>query len=214
MNNAKEILQGISDIILVSNELNIKAYIWGGYVQDIMEGKILREHGDIDMFIENMDKNINKLIKKLKTKNFICSYYSDMQMLILNKNNIKATLNPIIFKNTTAIWKHIGEQGFISFPKEWLDMEYKEFQGIYVLTAGYKFEYCIRTIIKYTNPNWENRIREKDIQAKEYYKKILLKNNINGEELLKKIWSYNPYWLKDGYTGYEKPVLVIGKEYK
>jgi tRNA nucleotidyltransferase/poly(A) polymerase len=61
MNNEKEILQGISDIISVSNELNIKAYIWGGYVQDIMEGKILREHGDIDMFIENMDKNVNEL---------------------------------------------------------------------------------------------------------------------------------------------------------
>jgi hypothetical protein len=139
MNNEKEILQDISDIISVSNELNIKAYIWGGYVQDIMEGKILREHGDIDMFIENMDKNVNELIKKLKTKDFICSYYGDMQMLILNKNNIKATLNPIIFRNATAIWKHIGDQGFFSFPKEWLDTEYKEFQGINVLTAGYKF---------------------------------------------------------------------------
>jgi hypothetical protein len=179
-----------------------------------MEGKMLREHGDIDMFIENMDKNINELLSKLKTKQFTCSYYDDMQMLKLNKNNVKIIINPIIFENATAIWKHIGEQGFVIFPKEWLDTEYKEFHGINVLTSGYKFEYCIRTIMKYTNPNWENRIRDKDIQAKEYYEKILLENNIKGEELLDKIWSYNPYWLKDGYNGYENPVLVIGREYK
>jgi hypothetical protein len=36
---------------------------------------------------------------------------------------------------------------------------------------------------------------------------------LDPKELLKMIWSYNPYWLKEGYNGYEAPVLVLGKDY-
>lgn len=210
----KEDIKRISDIIQFSNELNIKSYVWGGYVQDIMEGKILRKHGDIDMFIENMDKNIDSLINKLENKNYTCSYHNDIKMLKLEKDNVKTTINPIIFNNKTAIWKHIGDQGFICFPKEWLDIEFRQFYGINILTSGIKFEYCVRKIIKHMNPNWKIRTRKKDIIANEYYKSKLLENNIEPDELMEKIWGYNPFWLKDGYNGYEAPVLVIGKDYK
>jgi hypothetical protein len=210
----KEYLQNVSEIMEISRELNIKAYIWGGLVQDIIEGKFLREHGDIDIFIENMDTEINKIINKLEKLNYECTYSTEMQMLNAKKDNIRTTMNPIIFDKKVAIWKHIGEQGFINFPKEWLDNEYRNFYNIKVLTAGYKFEYCVRKTIKHMNPNWENRIREKDIKAIEYYEKIILDNNIRPGELLEKIWGYNPYWIKDGYNGYEPPVLVLGKEYK
>ena len=64
------------------------------------------------------------------------------------------------------------------------------------------------------NPNWTNKIREKDILAKEYYCKKLFENNIRVEELMEKIWAYNPFWFKEGYNGYEAPILVIGKDYK
>jgi hypothetical protein len=189
-------------------------YTWGGFVQDIIEGEILREHKDIDMFIENMDSKIDDILNELNAKKYKCLYADNIQMLILEKNNIEIAINPIVFKNETAIWKHIGELGFICFPKEWLDIEYKNFYGLNILTSGYKLEYCLRIILKETNPLWKNKIREKDILAKEYYGKKLLENNIKAEELLEKIWSYNPYWFKNGYKGYEPPVLVIGKDYK
>ena len=211
-NKTKEILEFIADIVTFSNELDLKSYIWGGFVQDILEGKILREHGDIDMFIENLDINIDNLEYKFKSKDYDCKYHKDIQMLNLGKNKIKATINPIKFNNKTAIWKHIGDQGFICFPKEWLDVDFRTFYDINVLTSGIKFEYCVRKIIKYMNPNWTNRTREKDITANKYYEKKLMENNINPKELMEKIWAYNPYWFKDGYNGYEAPVLVIGRE--
>jgi hypothetical protein len=31
-----------------------KTYVWGGFVIDIFEEKFLREHGDLDGFVENM----------------------------------------------------------------------------------------------------------------------------------------------------------------
>jgi len=210
----KDIIQCISDIVNFSNELNIKSYIWGGYVQDIIEGKILREHNDIDVFIENLDTNIKYLEEKFTNNGYNFLFSNEIQMLKLNKNGIKATINPVKFINKTAIWNHIGEQGFICFPKDWLDIDYREFYGIKVMTAGIKFEYCVRKIIKYMNPAWLNRIREKDIIANEYYQKKLEEEKIEPAELLDKIWGYNPYWLKDGYNGYEAPVLVIGKDYK
>ena len=213
-NNQQDIIQCISEIYSFSNELEIKTYFWGGFVQDIIEGKILREHGDIDLFMENMDMKINSLLDLFKNNEYICSYHDDIQMLNLEKNNVKVTINPIIFKNETAIWKHIGNEGFICFPKEWLDIEYRNFYGINVLTSGCKFEYCIKSIIKYMNPNWTNKIREKDILAKEYYCKKLFEKNIRVEELMEKIWAYNPFWFKEGYNGYEAPILVIGKDYK
>jgi hypothetical protein len=211
MENINEIIECISDIVDSSNKLNIKSYVWGGYVQDIIEGKILREHKDIDMFIENMDEHIEKLGHELKDFKF--DYHNNIKMLKLEKNGIKITINPIIFINETAIWKHIGEQGFINFPKNWLDKDFRHFYDIKVLTSGYKFEYCVRRIIKYMNPNWTKNIREKDIIANKYYENILKENGIKPSELLEKIWGYNPFWLKDGYNGYEAPVLVIGKEY-
>ena len=213
-NNREGTIQFIGDIISSTNELNIKSYMWGGFVQDILEGEFLRDHKDIDLFIENMDENINELMNKLNNKNYNCSYAADMQMLKLEKNNIKAVLNPVITQNKTAIWKHIGDQGFISFPNEWLDTEYRTFYGLNILTSGIKFEYCLRKIIKYMNPNWTNKTRDKDIAANEYYKTKLMENNIEPDGLLDKIWGYNPYWLNYGYNGYEPPVLVIGKEYR
>jgi hypothetical protein len=212
--NEKETIQYLEDIIVFSNELNIKSYVWGGFVQDIIEGKFLREHKDIDIFIENMDTNINSLMDKLKNKEYNCSYATNMQMLKLAKNNVRAVLNPIIYNKNVANWKHIGDQGFICFPKDWLDTEYRTFYDVKILTSGIKFEYCVRKIIKYMNPIWTNKIRDKDNVANEYYKSKLLENNIEPEQLLEKIWGYNPYWLNDGYNGYEPPVLVIGKDYK
>jgi hypothetical protein len=194
--------------------LNIKSYVWGGYVQDIIEGKILREHGDIDVFIENMDIYIKDIVKLFEKAKYKYKYHNDIQMLNLEKSNIKTTINPIEFIGKTAIWKHIGEQGFINFPREWLDSEYRNFYNLSIRTSGIKFEYCSRRIIKDMNPNWTDKIREKDIKSIEYFEKKLHEENIDPNELLEKIWGYNPYWLKEGYNGYKPPVLVLGKDYK
>jgi hypothetical protein len=193
--------------------LGIKSYVWGGFVQDIIEGKILREHGGLDMFMENMDSNIIDLEKYFIKNGYKYKYDNDLQMINIEKDDVRNTLNPIIFKNETAIWKHIGNFGFMCFPKEWLDTEYREFYNVKVLTSGILFEYSVRKIIKYMNPEWTNKIREKDIVANKYYENKILEMNINPKELMEKIWAYNPYWYKDGYNGYEAPVFVEGKDY-
>jgi hypothetical protein len=207
----KNYLNMVNDINTVSKEVGKKFYVWGGFVQDILEGKFIREHKDLDMFAEDLELIIDKVIGVFEKLEYECQYNNDISMLRVDKNNKHIGINPLEIKYDVAIWKHIGQKGFVIFPKDWLDQEPRIFYDTKVLTAGYKFEYTFRKIAKYLNPKWNER--DKDKEAKEYYKNILDKNKIKEEDLLKKIWSYNPFWLEYGYNGYESPVLVLGKDY-
>ena len=196
----------------ITNELNIKAYIWGGFVQEIIENKYSRTHHDLDMFIENMDTRIVELKKILDENNVKYEYKEQFKMLVLYKNKIHIGINPLMIDHDIAIWKHIGDRGFVIFPKQWLDNEPREYNGLKVLTAGIKFEYCFRKMAKHINPDWKNKNREKDNINIEYYKNKLAENGINEKELLENIYSYNPFWMEHGYRELKEPIIVIGKE--
>jgi hypothetical protein len=210
-NEKEEYTNILKDIYSVTNTLNIKAFIWGGFVQDIIENQYSRKHKDLDMFIEELDTKKEIIIKAFIEKNYKYEYKESFKMLVLYKNNIHVAINPIMFDHNIAIWKHIGDKGFVVFPKEWLDKEPREFNGINILTAGIKFEYGFRKIAKYLNPEWKER--EKDIIGMEYYKNKLMNENIKEEDILNNIYSYNPFWLEYGYNGFKDPVIVIGKNY-
>ena len=201
----------LDDLYNTVNTFNAKAYIWGGFVQDILENRILREHKDIDVFIENLVENLNGIINNMEKLKYKCEYTEKFCMLKIIKNGKHFGINPLKINHEVAIWKHIGEKGFVAFPKEWLDEKRRTFYDINVLTSGIKFEYSFRIIATHLNPQWKER--EKDNAALKYYKQKLIENNIDEKELLKNIWSYNPFWLDYGYNGFKEPVIVLGKEY-
>lgn len=66
-----------------------------------------------------------------------------------------------------AEWKHIGNDGSVFFPADWLDKTPRDFYGIKVLTSGIRFEYAIKTKVKMLTPEWEVFLMKSDIAAKE-----------------------------------------------
>jgi hypothetical protein len=204
MNN--EYLSIFSELYEFSLTTGFRCYIWGGFVQDILSEIILREHKDIDCFIENMDINIEYIEQYFSEKGYQCHFNSEFLMLNIDKYNQHVSINPIHFKdNYIAEWKHIGNQGSITFPQKWLDSKYRIFYNIPVLTSGSKFEYVFRELIEYLNPEWKPRI--KDEAARKYFRTLEEDNR----ELFEEFNSYNPFWLKKGYTENIPPVLVTGK---
>lgn len=201
----------MNDLHEITSLLEIKFFIWGGFVQDILEKRFLREHKDLDVFIEYLEENKGKLTQYFTEKKYNCKYIEEISMLVIEIEGKHASMNSLIYKEDSAIWRHIGEQGFISFPKIWLENNLILFYNIPVRISGVNFEFCFRSIIKALNPEWKTR--NKDIDSLKFYDGIIKKTNSNIEEMLTKIWSYNPFWQTKGYCGYEKPVIVLGKEY-
>jgi hypothetical protein len=127
-------------------------------------------------------------------------------MLEISKGNQHASLNVLEVDSYVAMWKHIGDQGIIYFPFNWLDETPYDFFNVKVYTSGLRFEYALRKIMKYLNPEWNER--DKDKIAKEYLETRIIEENLDSKAILKCIWSYNPFWMKKGYNAFEKPVLV------
>jgi len=221
MKTIEYISECISHIINVSDKLKLKCYIHGGLVPDIMKGKLLRNHSTIYVIMENMHENIEYILNYLKEKGLELDYSGYIKSLHVSKyyindkkEFIKIIITSINFHENTAIWKYLGEYGFICFPREWLDKEYRNFYGLNIYTSGIELEYCYKILFRYLKPYYPNDKVEKHLKAMEYYENEILEKNINPFDLFKKIWCYSPYWHEKGYSrsGYEPPILVLGKD--
>lgn len=205
--NNKSYLSFMKDIYDVSSELSIRTYIWGGFTTDIFEEKFLRDHGDLDCFVENMMTVLEQLIIKYKDKGYQTKFYSDINMLEIRKGNQHADFNPLDIDGEVAMWRHIGDHGTVYFPYDWLDSTPRNFYGVNVYTSGLCFEYGFRKIAGDVNPEWKER--EKDSIAKDYLEERIREKYIDDKDILKCIWSYNPFWIKKGYDPFTKPTLVF-----
>lgn len=202
-------LNFMQDIYDISSELSIHTYIWGGFTIDIFEGKFLREHGDLDGFIENMMSVLDLLIEKFKNKGYQTMFYSDINMLQISKGEQHASFNPLDIEGEVAMWRHIGNQGTVYFPYKWLDSTPYNFYETKVFTSGLYFEYAFRNIVRDINPEWKER--EKDQIAKQYLNEKIKEKCIDDKEISKYIWSYSPFWIQKGYSPFSKPTLVVPK---
>ncbi|HOV68828.1 MAG TPA: hypothetical protein PLZ84_00720 [Clostridia bacterium] len=199
-------LEFLKDINEVSAACSTKTYIWGGLAIDICEGKFLREHGDLDGFTENMMAVLDELIAQYKSRGYQTEFLRDINMLVIRKNNRHAAFNPLDIDGNVAMWRHIGDQGTVFFPYDWLDKKPRSFYNIPVYTSGLYFEYGFRKIAHLINPEWKER--DKDRIAIEYLESKITAENKNTSSILKCIWSYNPFWIKRGYNPFDKPALV------
>jgi len=197
----------LKDIFDISSELGIMTYIWGGFAVDIWEGRLLREHGDLDGFTENLNENIEDLMELYKARGYEVTFNKEFSMLKVEKDTVHAGFNPLKFNGKTAEWKHIGDEGSVFFPVGWLDEIPRDFYGVKIFTAGIKFEYALKTKVSMLNPEWQ--LREKDREAITYIKEKLQAQNIDEvEDIYKWFWSYNPFWYKRGYDEFFRPTVA------
>jgi hypothetical protein len=199
-------LKLIDDIYEVSAKCSIKTYIWGGLTTDIFEGRFLREHGDLDGFIENMMSKLEHLMMEYENIGYSTEFLNELNMLLIRKGNHHAAFNALDFDGSVAMWRHIGEQGTVYFPASWLDSAPRNFYATKVYTSGLCFEYSLRKIMGDLNPEWKER--EKDKLAKAYLEAKIIDQGLDSKFLLKCIWSYNPFWIKKGYSPFDKPTLI------
>lgn len=196
----------LDDIINVSSALGLKTYIWGGLTIDIWEGKFLREHGDLDGFTENLEEHLESLMKEYSGRGYAVSYLSDFSMLEIEKGSVHASFNPLKIKGKTAEWKHIGNEGSVYFPADWLDQSPRSFYGVKAYTAGIRFEYAVKTKISMLHPVWQ--LRDKDRAAINYMEEKMASLNITPEDIYPWFWSYNPYWYNQGYDEFFRPTIA------
>ena len=192
-------LNFIEDIYEISTICSTKTYVWGGFTIDIFEGKPLREHSDLDGFVVNMIDVLDEISVLYRKRGYETNFLEDIQMLQVEKGEIRGSFNCLEFNEEAAMWKHIGDDGVVYFPKNWLDTSPRVFCGKKVYTSGVKFEYAIKTKTNLLSPESERQLREKDRIAIQYLENVMKIEKIDKEDLYSKISSYNPYWIRKGF---------------
>ena len=196
----KHQLRFLDDIYEISFKCSTKTYIWGGLVMDILAGRFLREHKDIDCFTLNLLDCKGDIDDMFKEGGYTTEFSTDIDMFKIHKDGYVAAFNRLEFNGETAMWRHIGNEGTLFFPRIWLEETPRDFYNTHALISGIKFEYCIKAKVELLSPVW--KLREKDTEALEYYTKSLVEKNVSLENLLQSVWSENPYWRKIGYKEY------------
>lgn len=201
----KQYISLLDDIRNISKELGIKTYIWGGMTIDIWEGRFLREHGDLDGFTENLVENLPYLTEMFQCREYEISFNNEFLIFEVKKGIVHASFNPLKRNAGIAEWQHIGNEGSVYFPYEWLDQKPRDFYNTKVYTSGLKFEYAMKTKIEMLHPKWQ--LRQKDKDAISYMQEKLKGKNIQ-EDIYKWFWSYNPFWYKQGYEEFFRPTIA------
>lgn len=202
----QQYLRMLEDIFQVSQAVGTKTFLWGGMALDVWEGQFLREHGDLDGFTENLVEHLDSLMEEYRRQGYDVQYMHEFSMLQISRGLVHASFNPLKIDGKTAQWKHIGEDGSVYFPAQWLDAVPRPFCGVSVYTAGIRFEYAIKTKISMLHPQWQ--LREKDRIAINRMKEMLQAQSIAEEDIYPWIWSYNPYWYKLGYDEFFRPTVA------
>lgn len=111
-------LEFLRDIYEVSVSCSTRTYIWGGFTIDILEGRFLREHKDLDGFAANMLMVLDQMMMLYKEKGYRTKFFEDVHMLEIRKGDLHASFNRLETEEGIAMWRHIGDQGTVYFPEE------------------------------------------------------------------------------------------------
>jgi hypothetical protein len=160
-------LHVLKDIYDISCLCSTKTYVWGGLVIDIMEGRFSREHHDIDCFTLNLldvKETVNELFVR---RSYLTEFVPGIDMYKVKYNGCHTIFNRLEIDDETAMWRHIGNQGTLYFPRCWLKDTPVTFYDTSVYVSGIEFEYAIRTRVELLSPEWH--LRETDKIALKYY---------------------------------------------
>lgn len=196
----------LRDIYEVSGLCGTQTYIWAGLVRDIVCGHFLRDHGDVDGFTLNLWQLRDDLADLYRQRGYIVSFLEEFHILRIDRDGVHAAFNRLEVDGETAMWRHIGDQGTVYFPRQWLSDTPLSFYDVPVLISGIEFEYAIKMHPQLLSPTWHGR--EKDVEAIAWLSERLAERQIAPEDVLPRIWSYNPFWVKHGYPEYALPAVA------
>jgi hypothetical protein len=202
----KGIIGFLKDIFLVSEACSTRTYIWAGLVPDIAEGHFIREHHDIDGFTIDLWRKRSILSEHYRSEGYNVTFLKDFHIMKIERNGLYASFNRLDIEKETAMWRHIGEDGTVYFPVKWLPDKPNEIHEVKAYISGMQFEYCIKKEPSLLSPLWKRR--QKDAEALKWLEKELEKQGIEPTSLFDDIWSYNPFWAKQGYKEYERPIVI------
>lgn len=178
-------LKVFSIVEKISNQTNIRAYLWGGWVADIYKGRILREHDDADYLVVDLYSYINDFKPRFENLDWETNIVANGD-LVVKKDNVKLHFGHVEIKSDKAIWYHNGQKGQIIFPRAWLNNESIGFQNIRLHAVTPEFQYALKNHPEYMNKEWKNR--KKDLADLKVLKEILLKQCVSLEDIDRKIY--------------------------
>jgi len=190
-------LSMLRDISEVSSLCATQTYIWGGLAPDVLSGRFLREHDDVDGFTLNMWALEDQLTALYQQKGYAVSIVKEVHFLRVEYGEARAVFNQLEIDGETAMWRHAGNEGTVYFPQLWLSPTPHRFYDASVFASGVEFEYCIKTRPQLLNPEWKGR--EKEVAALHWLEGALDDKQIDRLAIQKRIWSHNPYWVRRGY---------------
>jgi hypothetical protein len=196
----------MQDIYEVSLACSTSTYIWGGFTLDIVEGRFLREHHDLDGFTLNLLDVLPDMTALYESRGYGVEFNQDFDILGIKRDGLHAAFNHLETDGAMMMWRHIGNEGTVYFPAYWLDDAPRDFYGTPVYTAGIQLDYALKTNIRLVHAEWSSR--EKDQAAIRHLERLIERDGLDPEVFLREVWSYNPFWAKRGYPEYAMPILA------
>jgi hypothetical protein len=204
--NNRGYLAFLRDIGEVSAACGTRTYIWGGFTIDILEGYFIREHHDLDGFTLNLLDVLPEMIALYTVRGYATEFREDIDMLTIRKGDLHASFNRLEVDGSIAMWRHIGDEGTVYFPVDWLDAAPRDFYGVNVYSAGLELDYTLKTNIRMIHATWT--LREQDCAAIAVLERMMAQRDLDPEDFLRHVWSFNPYWVKHGYPEYAMPTVA------
>ena len=157
-----------------SLSLDTITWIWGGLVVDVLKGKFLREHGDLDYLMMDLHQSKSQISETFINWGWITKNLENGDLKLI-KNGMKIHLGHVELSDTVT-WTHNGEKGSIVFPVMWLPVKTIDFYELSVHIVSPELQYVLKTHPQLLNPKWQ--VREKDILDIKVLKQILMKRGV------------------------------------
>lgn len=125
--NNQHYLKFLRDIYEVSLACSTTTYIWGGFTVDIIEGRFLREHHDLDGFTLNLLDVLPDMTALYKSRGYDVGFNEEFDMLGIARDGLRAAFNRLETDGAMMMWRHIGNDGTVYFPPNWLDDTPRDF---------------------------------------------------------------------------------------
>ena len=199
------VLALLRDIHDVSAACGTTTFIWGGLTLDILAGRFLREHHDVDGFTLNLLDVLPEMEARFASLRYATRFLDAWGILRVERGGTHAGMNRLERDGERAMWRHIGDQGTVFFPFAWLDGAPRYFYGVPVYAAGAELDYALKANVRLLNPEWVPR--EQDAEALQRLEEELGRRGIAPADVLARVWSVNPFWVARGYPEYAEPMM-------